>query len=130
MAEGVLIIGPSGSGKSTATRNMDPKDTFYINVIGKRVPYRGEWKSIQLNPPRDMTIEKILQGLPTKLEEGVNMVQTDNSRVIEALILHIDEHMPHIKSIIVDDWQYVTANHFMRKASVKSYDKFTQMLSS
>jgi len=35
--------------------------------------------------------------------------------------------MPEIKNIIIDDFQYTMANEFMRRATEKGYDKFTQI---
>jgi len=39
MAKGILVVGSSGSGKSTSGRNLDPKETFWINVQGKPLPF-------------------------------------------------------------------------------------------
>lgn len=43
-ATAVLIMGEPGSGKSTSARTLPPKETFYINVASKPLPYKG-WKS-------------------------------------------------------------------------------------
>ena len=129
MAEGVLLIGPSGSGKSASTRNCSPEDSFYINVIGKRVPYKSNWKSQVIDPlpPPNLSPEQVAIGLGEKLEKDTTMLKTDNGKLLEAAILYIDEHRPEIKKIFVDDWQYVPANQFMRRASEKGYEKFTQI---
>ena len=34
-------MGESGTGKSTSIRNLDPKTTFIINIVGKPLPFRG-----------------------------------------------------------------------------------------
>ena len=44
MAQGILVIAESGSGKSTSIENLDPKETFIINISGKALPFKG-WKS-------------------------------------------------------------------------------------
>ena len=43
MAHSVLIIADSGSGKSTSIRDLDPKETFIINIANKPLPFKG-WK--------------------------------------------------------------------------------------
>ena len=43
MAQSVLIIADSGTGKSTSMRNLDPKETFIINIANKPLPFKG-WK--------------------------------------------------------------------------------------
>lgn len=44
MAEIVLIYGPSGVGKSRSLKEMNKDDVFYINVTGKRLPFKGKFK--------------------------------------------------------------------------------------
>jgi len=106
MGNKILILGDSGSGKSTSTRNLDPKSTFYINVIGKPLPFRG-WK--------------------TKYVEGKNMVSTHNSDEIVRCIKGVSEERPEIKTIIVDDAQYIMSFEFMARAKEKGFDKFVEI---
>ena len=35
MADLIAVVGNSGSGKSTSLENLDPKETFIINVAGE-----------------------------------------------------------------------------------------------
>lgn len=112
MSNSVLIIGESGSGKSTSIRNLDPTETFVINVLDKPLPFKGFKKSY--TPYSDDN------------KDG-NYYSTDNSQKIIALINRINNEMPHIKNIILDDWQYTMANAFMRRALEKGYDKFSEM---
>lgn len=44
MSNLILILGPSGSGKSTAIRTLPPENTLIINVLGKRLPFKGSAK--------------------------------------------------------------------------------------
>ena len=46
MSKPVLIMGKSGSGKSASLRNFTPDDIDIINVIGKELPFRSEFKNI------------------------------------------------------------------------------------
>jgi predicted ATP-dependent serine protease len=112
MAQEILIIGESGSGKSTSLENLDPKSTFIINVGQKPMPFRG-WKS---------NYTKL-----TKENPQGNYIESDNAGTIVQTMKHINENMPHIKTVVVDDFQYVMANEYMRRANERGFDKFTEI---
>jgi hypothetical protein len=46
-AIGILIEGDSGTGKSTSIRTLDPEKTGIINVTGKRLPFKSNFKVIK-----------------------------------------------------------------------------------
>lgn len=104
MATGILILGESGTGKSTSLENLPPKETFIINVKGKSLPFKG-WKSGFTPFGKDN-----LEG---------NYLQTEDAGTIIKTMQYISEKMPHIKYLIVDDFQYMAASEFMAKASEK-----------
>jgi len=113
MSTPVLIIGESGSGKSTSIRNLDPKETFIINVLDKPLPFKG-WKKMYHNPSEDKTAK-------------CNMFSSDNAKKIITIIKKINDNLPEIKNIIIDDFQYVMANEFMNRSMERGYDKFTEI---
>lgn len=104
MAKGVLIIGESGSGKSTSLENLNPKETFVINVKNKTLPWRGSSKQYSL--------------------ENKNYFQSDQSAIVVSTLKNISEKATHIKTIIIDDSQYIAADEFISKVSEKGYEKF------
>lgn len=95
MSIATLIIGESGTGKSTSLRNLDPSQVLLIQAVKKPLPFRSpDWKPI-------------VKGAP-----GGNVYATDDS----ATIVHA---MGTTKKpiIIVDDFQYILANEFMRRVT-------------
>ena len=115
MSNKILVIGESGTGKSTSMRNLDPKSTFIIKVFDKPLPFRtkkGDYKRL------------VVIGL--KREDG-NLYISDNYDRVEKCIKYISESRPDIKTIIVDDFQYIMANEFMRRARETGFNKFTEI---
>ena len=113
MAVGVLVVAESGAGKSTSGRNLDPKETFWINVANKPLPFKG-WKKKYTAVSNDD---------PT----GGNMSKVNSPQGILYMLRLIDEKMPHIKNIIIDDWQYSAAFEFFDRAEEKGFEKFTDI---
>ncbi len=112
MATSILIIGESGSGKSTAGRNLDPKETFWINVANKPLPFKG-WKGKY--PLFD-----------SKNKEG-HISSVDKPHQILNVLQYINDSREDIKNIIIDDWQYMSAFEFFDRADERGYDKFTDI---
>jgi hypothetical protein len=107
MSATTLIIGQSGTGKSTSIRNLDPKSTFILNVLDKPLPFRGYKSKYNL--------------------EHKNYYSSDDWSKLCEYIRAIDERRPEITTIIIDDFQYILANEFMRRASERGFDRFTDI---
>ncbi len=104
----VLILGDSGSGKSASMMKLNPDDGFLINPENKRLPFRSAgWK------PRDF-----------EAKTG-NVFFTDIPADI-VLIINFARRAGK-KFVVVDDFQYVMGNQFMRRRSEKSFEKFTEI---
>ena len=112
MAHSVLIIAESGTGKSTSIRNLNPKETFIINIANKPLPFRG-WK-------KDYT-------MISKDNPKGNMTATSTTAGIIKAIKHVNDKMPHITNLVIDDWQYMSSFEYFDRANEKGYDKFTQI---
>lgn len=116
MAELGAIVGESGSGKSTSIRNLDPTETFIINVARKALPFKGYKKNyipLKQNPD-------------TKEFEG-NLYNTNSVEQISKVLKIIDKKMLNVKQVLIDDSQYLMSFEAMDRAAEKGYDKFTQM---
>ena len=40
---------------------------------------------------------------------------------------HVNDKMPHINTLVIDDWQYMSSFEYFDRANEKGYDKFTQI---
>ena len=114
MAELLAIVGESGSGKTTSIRNLNPEHTFIISTTGKRPGIKGANKKY---PTFNIADGKI----------SGNFYATSNVDKIGQMLQIIDKKMPHITTVVIDDYQYVMGFEAMDRAKEKSYDKFTDM---
>lgn len=112
MGLGILVAGESGTGKSTSLEHLDPKQTFIINVKNKSLPFKG-WKGNYTPFGKDN-----LNG---------NYLYTESPDTIIKTMEYVSDKMPHIKQLIIDDFQYMAAAEFMARASEKGFDKFTSI---
>ena len=94
----VYVLGRSGTGKSYSMRKFEKGELGVVNVQGKILPFKGSG--------------------------SLDIVNTDDSSdIVKAIKDMAKKH----KSIVVDDFQYVMANEFMRRATERGYDKFTEI---
>jgi len=115
MAQSVLIIADSGTGKSTSIKSLDPKETFIINIANKPLPFKG-WKSNYVSISKD--------------NPKGNMTSASSAPGIIKAMQHVNDKMTHIKTLVIDDWQYMSSFEYFDRANEKGYDKFTQIASN
>lgn len=113
-AETIAIVGESGTGKSTSLRNLNPEETFIISTTGKPLPFRA-WKK---------------KYIPIKIEgknvSGNYYISSKWDQILKILQI-IDKMMPHIKQVIIDDFQYVLSYEFVDRATEVGYTKFSEL---
>lgn len=98
MGQLIFILGRSGTGKSHSLRNFPKDKVAVVNVQGKILPFKGA--------------------------AAIEQTATDSSaKILKALEIYAKDY----KSIVVDDYQYVMSNEFMRRSAEKGYDKFTEI---
>ena len=106
MSISTVILGKSGTGKSTSLRNFDPATTMLIQVIRKPLPFRATGWSYydkENNPTGNIFV--------TEKWDSIILLMRKTQR----------------KVIVVDDFQYLLANEFMRRTDERGYDKFTDI---
>jgi hypothetical protein len=93
---------------------MLSESTFLIQIISKPLPF-PKWRS-KFHPEN---------------ETGpANIFVTDNAIQIIQSLNKISKDRPEIKTIIIDDYQYLMANEYMKRASETGFTKFTQIASN
>lgn len=113
MAKLVMVLGGSGQGKSTSIRNLDPKKTCLIRAIKKDLPFENARNWLPYTKEGD------------KHKEGT-MFTTDSSEKIVKIISGIKDSIG-ANIIVIDDFQYIMANEFMRRASETGFGKFNDI---
>lgn len=105
MSIATMILGESGTGKTTALRNLDPSAALLIQAVAKPLPFRNSaWRLASRDNP-----------------SGSILVTDKTATIVTAM------ERTARKVVILDDFQYVLANEFMRRNQEKGYDKFNDI---
>jgi hypothetical protein len=106
MSIATLILGESGSGKTASLRNMNPAHTLLIQAVGKPLPFGAKgWT--RFNPATN---------------KSGNVFVSDASHDITAAM-----HRTSRPIIVIDDFQYVLANEYMRRSDERGFEKFSDI---
>lgn len=106
MSNFVLILGETGSGKSTSLKSLNPKETIVINVLGKRLPFKGSASVYN--------------------ETNKNLFHIDRWEDIIKYLDSINHNATYIKNIVIDDATYIMRTEFFNRSSERGYDKFAK----
>lgn len=112
MAIPVLVMGRSGSGKTYSLKNFDPEEVGVISVEKGRLPFRSEIKVLRIPKYGEGSADAKSYGAINRAK----YVWLEN--VIEKA---------KVKSVVIDDSQYLLVNELFDRAYEKGYDKFTEM---
>ena len=107
MANVVMLLGKSGTGKSTSVKGLNPKETVVINVLVKRLPFKGS------------------QGIYNS--QNNNLFQKEDYQQIITLLGQIDKSASYVKNIVIDDLIYVMRKEYFKRAKEPGYNKYTEL---
>jgi hypothetical protein len=114
--EALCIYGESGSGKTTSLRNMDPNTTFIISTTGKPLSFKG-WKKKYI----PFKIDK-----ETKEMSGNYYISSNSEQILKILKI-INSKLPNIKTVVIDDMQYIMSYEFVDRATEVGYSRFSEI---
>jgi ABC-type uncharacterized transport system ATPase subunit len=106
MANVVMLLGKSGTGKSTSIKTLNPEETIIINVLGKKLPFKGSSTIYNTEKKNLFRIEDY--------QQMINLLQACNNQ-------------PHIKNIILDDCIYIMRKEYFKRAKETGYGKYTEL---
>lgn len=103
MANAIIILGKSGTGKSTSIKGLDPKSTVVLNVLGKKLPFKGS--SLLYN------------------EKNKNLFRIDDYTQAINMLQGIDKSATHVENVIIDDAIYIMRKEYFKRAKETGYGK-------
>jgi len=106
MANVVMLLGKSGTGKSTSIKTLNPDETVIVNVLGKKLPFKGSGSLYNSEKKNLFRVEDY--------QSMINLLQACNSQ-------------NHIKNIILDDCIYIMRKEYFKRAKETGYGKFTEL---
>lgn len=83
MSNFAIILGDTGSGKSTSIKSLNPKETVIINVLGKRLPFKGSNSMYNA--------------------ENKNLFVMSDYNSVLSMLDAINKNAPHVKNVVLDD---------------------------
>ena len=106
MANVVMLLGKTGTGKTTSIRTLNPEETIIINVLGKKLPFKGSDALYNAEKKNLFRIEDY--------QQMINLLQACDKQ-------------PHVKNIILDDCIYIMRKEYFKRAKETGYGKYTEL---
>jgi hypothetical protein len=107
MSKIIAVVGPTSTGKSTSIQGLNPQETYIISVAGKELPFKGSNKIYN--------------------SENKNYAVLEGANEITDKIAKIAKNALQIKTIVIDDSNYIMAFNLVNKATETGYTKFSIM---
>lgn len=109
MAIPVLCIGRSGSGKTYSLKNFKPEEVGILSVEKGRLPFKSDLKVVK--------VKSFADGEHTPAQANAARYSWIESAIRSS----------KIKSIVIDDSQYLLSGELFDRAYEKGYDKFVDI---
>ena len=107
MSKLIALVGDTGCGKSHSIQYLDSKETYIINVAGKELPFKGSAKLYN--------------------RDNKNCKEVSEATEVQRLCQTLSDTAPQIKTIVIEDGNYVMAFNLVAKATETGYNKFSIM---
>lgn len=104
-----MIIGRSGSGKTYSLKSFKPDEVGILSVEKGRLPFRSELKAVRVKNYNDSQ-HTPAQANAAKYTWLINTIKSAK-----------------VKSIVIDDSQYLMAGEFFDRSMERGYDKYTEI---
>ena len=114
MSNIIALVGLSNSGKSTSLKYLNPEETFIVSCTNKQLQIPG----FRTKYPKCKVEDKKLVG---------NWLVSNSYTNITKMMKVVSSTRPEIKTIVVDDANYLLSNETFQNALVKGYEKFSVM---
>lgn len=107
MANICIILGNSGTGKSSSIRGLNPEETLILNVLKKKLPFKGSSSLYNSEHKNLFNIDDHIS--------AINLLEACNKSAL------------HIKNIIIDDAIYIMRKEYFKRAKEAGYGKYTEL---
>lgn len=111
MSNLIGLAGLSNAGKSTSMKYLDPESTFIISCTNKQLQipgFRSKYTKVKIDNNK-------LTG---------NWMVSNNYASIQKVMKAVSSTRPEIKTLIIDDANYLLSNATFQDALTKGYEKF------
>ena len=115
MGYSVMLLAKSGSGKSYTMHNYKDEELMVIQIKRKLFPFKNDFKPLE--------VER--EGGPLSKPLSVKGTVAVASKVEEIIDLFKVAKMFGIKTVVVDDFQYMMACSMFERIDEKGYDKWS-----
>lgn len=113
MSNVICLAGLSNTGKSTSLKYLEPSETFIVSCTNKQLQIPGFRKKY------------IKVSIEDNKLVGNWLVSNDYARIAKILKV-VSQSRPDIKTVVIDDLNYLLSNEIMNSAEEKGFEKFTR----
>ena len=113
MSNVICLAGLSNTGKSTSLKYLEPSETFIVSCTNKQLQIPGFRKKYIKVSVEDGQLK------------GNWLVSNDYTKIAKILKV-VSQTRPDIKTVVIDDLNYLLSNEIMNSAEEKGYEKFTR----